>query len=808
MNQLLSFKPTNDDCDFTRIAKKQEQMFRRVATICPERAEIITDSFKRSEGKPIVIRRALALADILDNMSIYIEDDMLIVGNHASTNFAAPIFPEFSFNWVIEELDQFEKRPGDNFQITEATKDRLRVLQDYWQGKTHQDEVLANLAPTNRLAEKQGVLHRGGISMSGDGHIIPNHDFVLEVGYAGMRDIAQQHLNEDSDLNDEQKDFYQAVIISMEAALNYCQRFSRLAKEQAEHTVDVKRRTELLEMSEMFAHLMSGKAASFYEAVETVYLTHLLMMIESNGHSFSFGRFDQYVLPYYQADIQSGKISKEKALEILTHFFIMTNSLNKVRPWGHTQYSGGYPLYSNLMVGGMKPDGTDGTNDLSYLALEAMALTALPEPNLSVRFWEGTPHSLMQDAAKLIRKGFGMPSIFCDEVVIPAMMTLGLSEEVAREYASMGCVETAIPGRWGHRATGMTYVNFGKIIELVMNNGCDPVTNVQLIKLNGKDGRAIDYQSYDDVFAAWERLLEYYSDLAVDCDLVCDRALKHHDADAFASATVNCSLELGKTLKNGGAEYDFVSSSNIGPSVVGDSLAAVKKLVFDDKVLTLKQLRDAMDSNFEGIEGARVRKLCRHAPKFGNDIDYVDYIVADVFESYLKLLPKYKTDRYGKGPKGGGYTMSTSNITSYVPNGFDVGATPDGRLATMPLNEGASPCLGADKEGPTAVINSVAKLPNQKIAGGQLLNMKFTPNALEGDENLEKFTAFMEAGRHKNIFHNQFNIMDSKVLRAAKEKPEDYPNLIVRVAGYCALFSTLMPEAQDAIIARTELSWN
>lgn len=300
-------------------------------------------------------------------------------------------------------------------------------------------------------------------------------------------------------------------------------------------------------------------------------------------------------------------------------------------------------------------------------------------------------------------------------------------------------------------------------------------------------------------------MLEYYTKLAIDCDLVCDRSLKYHDADAFASCTVNDSLKRGKTLKCGGSEYDFVSSSNIGPSVVGDSLAAIKKLVFEDKVLTLQQLQHAMDTNFEGLDGAKIRKLCKNAPKFGNDDDYVDKIVADVYESYLALLPQLKTDRNGCGPIGCTYTMSTSNITSYVPNGFEVGATPDGRLATMPLNEGCSPCLSADKEGPTAVINSVSKLPNKKMAGGQLLNMRFSPSSLEGEENLEKFTRFMEAGRLKNIFHNQFNIVDSATLKAAKAHPEDYPDLMVRVAGYCALFSTLMPEAQDAIIARTEL---
>lgn len=340
-----------------------------------------------------------------------------------------------------------------------------------------------------------------------------------------------------------------------------------------------------------------------------------------------------------------------------------------------------------------------------------------------------------------------------------------------------------------------------------MNNGMDPESGVQLVKLNGEAGRDIHYESYEEIWQAWEKLLAFYTGLAVDCDLVCDRSLKYHDADAFASCTVNSSLARGKTLKNGGAEYDYVSSSSIGMSVVGDSLAAIKKLVFEDKKLTLQQIRDAMDHNFEGLEGAKIRKLCKQAPKFGNDDDYVDEIVADVYESYLKLLPSFKTDRYGKGPIGCTYTMSTSNITSYVPNGFEVGATPDGRLATKPLNEGASPCLGADKEGPTAVINSISKLPNKRMAGGQLLNMRFSPNALDGEENLEKFTRFMEAGRNKNIFHNQFNIVDSETLKKAKAHPEEYPDLMVRVAGYCALFSTLMPEAQDAIIARTELSW-
>ncbi len=695
MVEFLSFVPQNEECDFQRIDRLQNRMNNRIPTICPERAEIITESFQETEGEPIVIRRAKALKAILEKMTIYIEPDSLIFGNQARENFAAPVFSEYSFGWVIEEMEDFPKRSGDYFNIDEDTKERLRKLQSYWHGKTHQDEVKRNLTKINKLAAEQAVLHRGGISMSGDGHIIPNHDFVLEVGYGGMARIAEEKLEQEN-LTREQKDFYQAVVIAMNAALSYIKRFGELADRQAKEERDEKRRKELLVIKEMCTHLMEGKAESFYEAVETVYLTHLLMMIESNGHSFSFGRFDQYIYPYYQADLEAGILTKEKALEIITHFFIMTNSLNKIRPWDHTQYSGGYPLYSNLMVGGTRPDGSEGTNALSYLCLEAMNQSRLPEPNLSVRFSGETPRRLIEDAAQLIRKGFGMPSLFCDEVCIPAMMTLDLDLETARDYASMGCVETAIPGRWGHRATGMTYINFGKILEIILNNGMDPATGIQLFTINGKQGREISYESYEELWAAWNKALKFYFELAVESDRICDQSLKYHDADAFASSTVNSSLERGKTLKNGGAEFDYVSQSNIGPSVVGDSLAAVKKLVFEEKKLTFKQLREALDSNFEGLEGARVRKLCRNAPKFGNDDDYVDEIVAQVYESYLALLPDYHTDRLGCGPIGCGYTMGTSNITSYVPNGFDVGATPDGRLAGKPLNEGASPCLGAD----------------------------------------------------------------------------------------------------------------
>ena len=400
-----------------------------------------------------------------------------------------------------------------------------------------------------------------------------------------------------------------------------------------------------------------------------------------------------------------------------------------------------------------------------------------------------------------------MPSMFNDEVVVKGLTDIGIKKEDALDYCAIGCVETGVPGKYGHRATGMTYVNWGKLVELVLNNGKDPKSGIQLISVNGQDNMNIDYKNYDELWSAWEKLLKYYSDLAVECDSICDRSLAKYDASPFASCFIDNCMEVGKTLKNGGCKYDVISQSNIGPSVVGNSFAAVKKLIFEDKKLTFKELKAAMEADWKGDEAEKIHKLVKNVPKFGNDDDYVDYIVKDVFNSYLDLLPSYKTERTGKGPELSCYTMSTSNITSYVPNGLDVGATPDGRRAKSPLNEGCSPTQGTDKNGPTAVINSVSKLPNSRVAAGQLLNMRFSPGSLEGDDNLEKFVGFLKASVKKGIYHNQFNIVDSKVLLDAKENPENYTDLIVRVAGYCAQFVSLMPEAQDAIIARTENKW-
>lgn len=807
MLKYLEFIAKNDDIDFARIERFQEYMHHRTPTVCCQRAKIFTRVFQDNPNLSFSQKKALAFKATLNEMTIYLEKDSLIVGNQASRNFAAPIFPEYSFEWVINELDEFENRSGDYFKIDEVTKSELRKIRHFWQGQTHQDQVFKNINPTIKDAEKQGVLHLGGISMSGDGHIIPDHQMLLEIGFIGVIKIASEKLQE-KHLAIDKIEFYQNIIIAMEAANNYIARFCVILIQESQIESNRKRKQEFLDMNDALQEILNGEIVSFLAAVQLLYFTHLFMMIESNGHSFSYGRFDQLLNGIYQKNVNDGLLTKEKALEIITHFFLMNNSLNKIRPWGHTQFSGGYPLYSNLMIGGCLASGNDATNDLTYLSIEAMNLSRLPEPNFSLRIHQETPQSLLLLSAKLIREGFGQPSIFTDEVCIPAMTSIGIPSEDAKNYAAIGCVEIGIPGKTGHRPTGMTYINFGKILELVINNGLDPKTKIQLISINQQPNRDIEFNSYQEVWNGWKKLLKYYLDLAHRCDLICDRSLKKYDSDPFASGSMRCCLDIGKLLKDGGCLYDHISSSNIGPSVVGDSLAVIKKLIFDEQQFNFSKLREILDSNFEGIEGAKYRLMMRKVAKFGNDDDYVDDIVCAVYRSFLDLLPPLKTDRYGLGPIVSCYTMSTSNITSYVPNGFDVGATPDGRLAGKPLNEGASPCLGADKDGPTAVINSISKLPNKEIAGGQLLNMRFAPSALADLDNLSKFVDFMRVLTKKNIFHNQFNVIDSQTLKKARANPNDYPNLMVRVAGYCALFTTLMPEAQDAIIERSELTWN
>lgn len=779
--------------DLNRIDRLRRKMLCHDASLCSERALFYTQSFQETEGQAMILRKAQAFSHTLRHMSIYIEEDSLIFGNQASRNFAAPVFPEYSIDWIEKEIDTFALRQGDAFTVDPKVRNDILSIVGFWKGKTHQDEVNRNLTEEIKLASRQGALHLGGISMSGDGHLVPDFPTVLAHGFRSVLDSI-----------DETNDFYCSVRIALNAALDFAKRYAGLCKELSEQENQARRKRELLEMSDRANRLFEGPASSFQDAVQAMYLIHVMQSIESNGHSFCFGRFDQTLYPFYKKDMESGTLSKEQALETLIHFFLMTNSLNKLRPNAHTVYSQGYPLYTNLMIGGVDENGNDATNDLSYLCLEAMNQTALNEPNFSMRYHRNTPDELLVTAVKLIATGGGMPSMFNDEVAINGLVDLGIPLPEARNYVAIGCVETGIPGKYGHRPTGMTYSNWGKMLELMLYNGRDPQSGIRLLKVQGQDSDEFIITNYDDLFKAWQNVLDFYTNLAVQADRICDASLEIYDADPFSSSMMLDCLALGKTVKEGGCRYDIISQSNIGPSVVGNSLMVLKKLVIEEKKFTLAQLKSAMEDNWTSLESAMIRRQVLDVEKFGNDRDDVDQIVKDVFDSYLALLPKLDTLRKGKGPRISAYTMSTSNITSYVPNGMEVGATPDGRSAKSPLNEGCSPTQGSDTCGPTAVLHSVAKLPNEKVAAGQLLNMRFSPSSMKSPESLAKFKALLKTSVRLGIYHNQFNVLDSKVLRDAMAHPENYGDLMVRVAGYCAQFVSLMPQAQEAILARSE----
>ena len=779
--------------DLNRIDRLRRKMLRHDASLCSERALFYTQSFQETEGQAMILRKAQAFSHTLRHMSIYVEEDSLIFGNQASRNFAAPVFPEYSIDWIEKEIDSFALRQGDAFSVDPKVRSEILSIVEYWKGKTHQDEVNRNLTEEIKLATRQGALHLGGISMSGDGHLVPDFPTVLAHGFRSVLDSI-----------DETSDFYRSVRIALSAVLAFAKRYAGLCKELSDHETQPRRKQELIEMSERADRLFEGPASSFKDAVQAMYLIHVMQMIESNGHSFCFGRFDQTLYPYYKKDMESGTLSKEVALETLIHFFLMTNSLNKLRPNAHTLYSQGYPLYTNLMIGGVDEHGFDATNDLSYLCIEAMNQTALNEPNFSMRYHRDTPDELLETAVKLIATGGGMPSMFNDEVAIKGLVDLGIPLTEARDYVAIGCVETGIPGKYGHRPTGMTYSNWGKMLELMLYNGRDPQSGIRLLKVQEQDSDDFILSNYDELFKAWKNVLNFYTNLAVQADQICDASLSVFDADPFSSSMMLDCLALGKTVKEGGCRYDIISQSNIGPSVVGNSLMVLKKLVIEEKKFTLDQLKAAMEDNWTSLESAMIRRQVLDVEKFGNDRDDVDQIVRDVFDSYLALLPKLDTLRKGKGPRISAYTMSTSNITSYVPNGMEVGATPDGRSAKSPLNEGCSPTQGSDTNGPTAVLLSVAKLPNEKVAAGQSLNMRFSPSSMKSPESLDKFKALLKTSVRLGIYHNQFNVLDSKVLRDAMAHPENYGDLMVRVAGYCAQFVSLMPQAQEAILARSE----
>lgn len=791
-----------------RMKEFREEVLDEKPYIDAQRAILATLAYKENLNQPRVMVRAKMLEKVLDNMSIYIEDKSLLAGNQATKNRNAPIFPEYTMEFVMNELDQFEKRDGDIFYITEKTKEQLREIAPFWQNNNLRARGEALLPEEVRVFMETGVFGMEGKLNAGDAHLVVNYERILKDGLRGYEKRVKEYkatLDLTNPDNVDKYCFYNAVLIVLKAVRNFANRYSVLAKDLAEKELNQKRKIELLEISRICSKVPYEPAETFQEAVQSVWFIQLILQIESNGHSLSYGRFDQYMYPYYDRDIKNGTIKESEALELLTCLWIKTLTINKVRSQSHTLSSAGSPMYQNVTIAGQTTDKKDAVNDLSFLVLKSVAQTRLTQPNLTVRYHKNINKHFLDECIEVMRLGFGMPALNNDEIIIPSFMDWQVKEEDAYNYSAIGCVETAVPGKWGYRCTGMSYINFPRMLLCTMNNGVDLTSNKRFTK---GYGYFTEMESYEELLKAWDKTIREITRYSVIVENVIDKASERDVPDILCSALTDDCIARGKTIKEGGAVYDFISGLQVGIANMADCLAAIKKLVYEEKKITRQELWDAILDDFSSPKNKKIQEmLIREAPKYGNDDDYVDQLIVEAYDSYIEEIEKYPNTRYNRGPIGGIRYAGTSSISANVGQGMSTMATPDGRNAFEPLAEGCSPAHNSDKNGPTAVFKSVSKLRTNKITGGVLLNQKMTPQMLSTEENRQKLELLIKTFFNRlHGYHVQYNIVSKETLIDAQKHPENHKDLIVRVAGYSAFFNVLSKKTQDDIIGRTEQS--
>ena len=834
---------TSDIPKSPRIQKLVDALYEHMPVIESARAKLITESYKETEGEPIITRRAKAFAHILHNIPIIIRDNELIVGSSTIAPRGCQTFPEFSYEWLEAELDTVATRTADPFEIAEETKAELKEADKYWKGKTTSELATSYMAPEAiKAIEHNSFLHLEISFYNGVGHVTVKYWEVLEIGFEGIMEKAQKELDGCSvgDGNYARKShFLEAVILSCKAVIDYAGRYAKLAQEMAAQTSDPVRKQELFVIAENCSRVPAKGAQNFYEACQSFWFVQQLLQMESSGHSISPGRFDQYMYPYYKKDMEAGTITREFAQELMDCIWVKLNDLNKCRDAASAEGFAGYSLFQNLIAGGQNKEGEDVTNDLSVMCIQASMHVHLPAPSLSVRVWNGSPHEFLIKAAELTRTGIGLPAYYNDEVIIPALQNRGLSLEDAREYNIIGCVEPQKAGKtegWHDAA----FFNMCRPLELVFSNGMDKGEMVGI-----PTGDVTQMKTFDEFFDAYKKQMEYCISLLVNADNAIDVAHAERCPLPFLSCMIDDCLKEGKSVQEGGAVYNFTGPQGFGIANMADGLFAIRKLVYEDKKVSMKELKEALAWNYDkGLDAQsagdmtemimkamqkagrnvdastaegllktfmgmkpgeqktqrfkEIHDMIDEVPKFGNDIPEVDYFAREVAYTYSKPLQKYNN------PRGGKFQAGLYPVSANVPLGGQTGATPDGRYAHTPVADGVSPSAGKDVKGPTAAATSVSRLDHFIVSNGTLFNQKFHPSALSGREGLEKFVALIRGYFDQKGMHMQFNVVDRQTLLDAQEHPEKYKHLVVRVAGYSALFTTLSRSLQDDIIRRTE----
>ncbi|WP_274422109.1 glycyl radical protein [Blautia sp. XA-2221] len=833
---------TTDIPKSPRITRLVDHLYEKMPVIESARAKLITESYQATEGKPMITRRAEAFAHILRHIPIIIRDEELIVGSSTIAPRGCQTYPEFSYQWLEDELDTVETRSADPFYIAEETKQELREVHKYWKGKTTSELATSYMAPEAIKAIEHNIFTPGNYFYNGVGHVTVKYEEVLAIGYEGIMAKAQAELDKcqvgDGDYA-RRSHFLNAVILSCQAVIEYAQRYAALAEKMAAECNDPVRRNELEVIALNCSRVPAKGAGSFYEACQSFWFVQQLIQLESSGHSISPGRFDQYMYPYYKRDLDNGNITREFAQELMDCIWVKLNDLNKCRDAASAEGFAGYSLFQNLIAGGQNKDGEDVTNDLSIMCIQASMHVHLPQPSLSVRVWNGTPHEFLIKAAELTRTGIGLPAYYNDEVIIPALQNRGLSLEDAREYNIIGCVEPQKAGKtdgWHDAA----FFNMCRPLELVFSNGMDKGEMVGI-----PTGDVTKMTTFEEFYDAYKKQMDYCISLLVNADNAIDVAHAERCPLPFLSSMVDDCMKRGLSVQEGGAVYNFTGPQGFGIANMADSLYAVRQLVYKDRKVSMEEYKEALIWNYgKGIDSqtaadmtASILKEMEHqgctidentvksvletvmtmkpsedqkarfeeihymideVPKFGNDIPEVDYFARDVAYTYTRPLQNYKN------PRGGQFQAGLYPVSANVPLGGQTGATPDGRYAHTPVADGVSPSAGKDVNGPTAAANSVARLDHFIVSNGTLFNQKFHPSALAGREGLEKFTALIRSYFDQKGMHMQFNVVDRDTLLDAQKNPEKYKHLVVRVAGYSALFTTLSRSLQDDIIRRTE----
>lgn len=787
-----------------------------------QRACLVTEAYQQNPDQPQVIKTAKALDHVLRNVDIQIYDDELIAGEIAAPMKAAPVYPEFAYNWIMDEMENapFEKREFDQYMITEETKEKLRGIAGFWKGNTVEESINAQLSFDEQKGSEMGVgmyllnlYHYGGI-----GHLVANYEKLLAIGYSGYRKLVEDKLATlDNSLpgSADKRNLYKAMLITIDASTCYINRYAEAAENKAEAETNAAKKAELLRVAANLRQVAHGPARDLWEAIQLWYIATNIILIESNGHSVSYGRMDQYLYPYYQKDMEQGIYSKEFVQELLDCTFIkagiasklrdkVTSVANTGRGWGG----------ESLTIGGVDENGQDATNDLTFMMLDASAHTRMMVPWLCVRMHANTPYELKVKVAECIRAGYGHPKLYNDEAAIPAMQAKGRTLKEARNYVVVGCVELDSPGHefgW-HDAV---YMNIAKVFELAVNDGrcfhcgehCPRYTICGALgeKLGPSTGSLKTFASIDEVMDSYDQQLAYWTNQMVAGIEIMEQCHKKMKPTPYISFLMEDCIETGKDLSEGGARFNHTGPQANGIGTVADSLSAISQLVFDEKRYKGEELLDAVRNNWEGAEVLYALVNSSKVHHYGNDDDYADRFAAFAFNSFCKHIENRVNAR------GGTYCPGVYTVSANVALGLISGASLDGRKISEPLSDNMGPVHTAasahDINGPTAVANSVTKMDHSRATNGTLLNWKFSPECVSGEVGRDNLIHLIDTYFGRKGMHSQFIIMSTDTMKEALVHPEKYKDMLVRVAGYSAYFVELSKPLQLDLIARTELSF-